>query len=135
MEMLVPPLSIQVACQLLGLSRSGFYKKRQSASVNQGAAEALRRRERIEELCLEFPGYGYRRVRAQLKREGWSVNHKRVLRVMREESLICHVKRHFQTTTNSVHGFRRYPNLVAGLCVTGMNQVWVADITYIRLQE
>lgn len=135
MDVLVPPFSIQAACQLLGFSRSGFYKARQSANAGPRAAEATRLRDRVEELCLEFPGYGYRRVTAQLKREGWSVNHKRIRRVMGEESLLCHAKRHFHATTNSIHDFRRYPNLVAGLPVTGPNQVWVADITYIRLAE
>jgi len=97
--------------------------------------EAMNLRARIEQLCLEFSGYGYRRVTAQLRREGQCVNQKRVLRIMRHESLLCHVKRAFTVTTDSKHGFRRYPNRLPGLSITGINQVWVADITYIRLER
>ena len=82
---------------------------------------------------LAFPGYGYRRVTKALAREGWAVNHKRVLRVMRQESLLCQLKRRFVATTDSGHELRTYPNLVAGFDPTGPDQVWVADITYVRL--
>ncbi len=82
---------------------------------------------------LAFPGYGYRRVTKQLQRNGWTVNHKRVLRVMREESLLCQLRRRFVVTTDAGHGLRRYPNLALNLLVARPDQVWVADITYIRL--
>ena len=82
---------------------------------------------------LAFPGYGYRRVAKALAREGWPVNHKRVRRVMRQESLLCQLKCRFVGTTDCRHALRTYPNLVAGLELTGPDQLWVADITYIRL--
>ena len=87
----------------------------------------------IEEIVLAFPGYGYRRVTKQLQRDGWTVNHKRVMRVMREESLLCQFKRRFVVTTDSGHGLTRYPNLIADLVVERPDQVWQADLTYIRL--
>lgn len=98
----------------------------------------MRLREAIERVVLAFPGYGYRRVTHHLQREGWPVNHKRVLRVMREESLLCQLQRHWVKTTDSEHGLRVYPNLLphAGWRqLTGINQAWAADITYIRLRQ
>ena len=86
--------------------------------------------DRIEAICLEFPGYGYRRVTKQLQHEGKVINHKRVLRLMRESDLLCRVKRKWVRTTDSKHPLFRYPNLIKGLTVSGMNQVWLADITY-----
>jgi putative transposase len=82
---------------------------------------------------LAFPGYGYRRVTHALRRDGWVVNAKRVLRVMREESLLCQITRRFVTTTDSRHGLAGYPNLLREQPVHGLNQAWVADLTYIRL--
>jgi len=93
----------------------------------------VRLRDAIERIVLDFPGYGYRRVTHALVREGWAVNHKRVLRVMREESLLCHLKRRFVPTTDSAHAWRSYPNLLKGTILTAPDQAWVADITYIRL--
>ena len=90
-------------------------------------------RDAVEQLTLEFPGYGYRRVTHALCRAGWGVNHKHVLRVMREESLLCQLRRHFLVTTNSAHGYAIYPNLLAEAELTGIDQAWVADLTYIRL--
>jgi transposase InsO family protein len=90
-------------------------------------------RDRIEQIVLEFSGYGYRRITRQLQREGFRVNHKRVLRIMREANLLCRKKKRFTVTTDSKHSFRVYPNLVKDLLLTGVNQVWIADITYIRL--
>jgi len=90
-------------------------------------------RDRIEQIVLEFSGYGYRRITRQLQREGFRVNHKRVLRIMREANLLCRKKKRFTVTTDSKHAFRVYPNLVKDLPLTGINQVWIADITYIRL--
>jgi putative transposase len=90
-------------------------------------------RDRIEQIILESARYGYRRVTYQLRREGYRVNHKRVARIMREQSLQCQVKRRWVKTTDSDHRYRIYPNLIKGLEVRGRNQVWVADITYIRI--
>jgi transposase InsO family protein len=97
------------------------------------SAEDLALRDAIEEIVLAFPGYGYRRVTHALARDGWLVNHKRVLRIMREEALLCQLKRRFVPTTDSQHGFRRYPNRIKELVIERLDQVWVADITYIRL--
>ena len=114
------------------LARSSFYYKPKVKSPEQLKEEADLRG-RIEAICLEFPRYGYRRVTKQLQYEGWRVNHKRVLRVMRESDLLCQVRRKRTRTTDSRHPFPRYPNLVKGMAVTRPNQVWVADITYIRI--
>ena len=115
------------------LSRSSFYYKAKAPSPERMEAEA-NLRGRIEAICLEFPRYGYRRVTAALKREGKPVNHKRVLRLMRESDLLCRVRRKRVKTTNSRHRFPRYPNLIKGLSVTRLNQVWLSDITYIRIR-
>jgi len=88
----------------------------------------------IEAICLQFPRYGYRRVSQQLKREGWVVNHKKVLRLMQESDLLCRVKRRWVKTTNSNHYFPAYPNLIKDMAINRLNQVWIADITYIRIQ-
>ena len=136
-------LSIGRSCELLGLSKSTYYYSHQLAlpeseravRLAASAAETMLLRDRIERLCLECSGYGYRRVTAQLRREGRCINSKRVLRIMRRESLLCHVKKAFVVTTDSRHGFRRYPNLMPELTINRINQVWVADITYIRLKR
>ena len=91
-------------------------------------------RDRIEAICLEFPRYGYRRVTHQLKHEGWRVNHKKVLRMMKESDLLCQVKRKRVKTTDSKHGFPMYPNRIKGLAIIRLNQVWISDITYIRIK-
>jgi putative transposase len=123
-------LSVRQLCSLLGLSRSWFYE---CADATAQAERDIALRDAIEAIVLEFPGYGYRRVTAHLHRQGWSVNHKRVLRVMQEEALLCQLKRRWIATTDSHHGFQTYENLLTGLVLDGPNQAWVADITYIRL--
>jgi putative transposase len=125
-----PELSLRRLCPLLGVSRSGVYAPRQRPLME---AEAVALRDAIERIVLEYPGYGYRRVTHALRRQGWVVNHKRVLRVMREESLLCQLKRRFVPTTDSRHGLGRYPNLLRDQRLWGPNQAWVADITYVRL--
>jgi putative transposase len=91
-------------------------------------------RDAIQKIALEMPAYGYRRVTAELRRQGRVVNHKRVLRIMREDNLLCLRRRKFVVTTDSNHKLRVYPNLARDLKVTGLNQLWIADLTYIRLQ-
>jgi len=87
-------------------------------------------------LALAHPHYGYRRIAAQIRREGWVVNHKRVLRLMRADNLLCLRKRPFvPMTTDSRHGWRVVPNLARGMELTGIDQLWVADITYVRMAE
>jgi putative transposase len=116
----------------MGLSRSTYYYHLRQKSLAAKKEEA-QLRDWIEQIVVECAGYGYRRVTYQLRREGWTVNHKRVARLMREQSLQCQVKRRWVRTTDSDHGYRIYPNLVKGLAIEELNQVWVADITYIRI--
>jgi transposase InsO family protein len=91
-------------------------------------------RNEIQHLALRWPAYGYRRMHAELVRRGWKVNHKRILRLMRADNLLCVRRRKFILTTDSQHGLPIYPNLVEGLVLSSIDQLWVADITYIRLQ-
>jgi len=131
-----PSRSIRQACQVLSVNRAWYYQAHAvgpSGTSTRTTEVALR--EAIEEVVLEFPAYGYRRVTHALQRQGWQINHKRVLRVMREESLLCQLKRRFVTTTDSRHGLPGYDNLLAGRELSAPNQAWVADITYIRLPE
>lgn len=88
----------------------------------------------IQEIALEFPFYGYRRITKELRNRGNNVNHKKVLKVMRSENLLCRRKKAFKpVTTQSNHNLKTYPNLIKNLKVTGLNQVWVSDITYVHL--
>ena len=130
MQAAYPELSIRGLCQLVGVNRA-WYAVRPSAA--QRSARDADLRDAIEVIVLAFPGYGYRRVTVALQRDGWEVNHKRVLRVMRQESLLCHLKRQFVVTTDSAHGCPTYPNLLATITPHGPDQAWVADVTYIRL--
>jgi putative transposase len=116
----------------MGLARSTYYRRSQPLSLKAQKEEADLR-DRIEGIVVEYSRYGYRRVTWQLKREGWKVNHKRVHRILQEESLQCQVKRRWVKTTDSNHGYAVYPNLLQGVEVIRPNQVWVADITYIRI--
>jgi len=130
-----PALPVTRLCTLFGVSRSGYYVHR---GRNTGEEREVWLRDAIERLVLDFPGDGYRRVTRQLQRDGWDVNHKRVLRAGahwagREESLRCQRKKRFVTTTNSGHAHPIYPNLLAHCTLDGLNQAWVADLTYIRL--
>lgn len=128
-----PVQSVRALCALFGASRSWYYAR--PPADERRVAQDVALRDAIEALLLEFPGYGYRRVTHALTRAGWTVNHKRVLRVMREESLLCQLKRRFvvPSTTDSRHHFTTYPNLLADAVLDAPNQAWVADITYIRL--
>ena len=125
-----PTLSVRQLCALVGVSRS-WYRARPAALVPTQEDTALR--DVIERLVLAFPGYGYRRVTHALVRDGWTINHKKVLRVMREESLLCRLQRQFVTTTDARHHSPVYPNLLAGVVLERLDQAWVADITSIRL--
>jgi transposase InsO family protein len=129
------PLSIRQLCQLLQVNRAWYYAKEHTGTTSDAQEEQVALRDEIEQIVLDFPGYGYRRVTAALKRAGWCVNHKRVLRIMREESLLCHLKRHFVRTTDSQHPYPVYPNLVNGRTPDAPDVIWVADLTYIRLRN
>ncbi len=117
------------------INRAWYYGKQHVVVEPSKRAEEVALRDAIEKVILDFAGYGYRRVTHALQREGWKVNHKRVLRIMREESLLCHLKRHFVQTTDSHHPFPIYPNLVNGRTPDAPDVIWVADLTYIRLRS
>jgi len=122
--------SLSNLCQMAGLSRACYY--RGLAAPEPTAADAALR-EHIQRVALECSCYGYRRITKQLHRQGVQANHKRVLRLMREDNLLCLRKRRFVATTDSDHGLPVYPNLAAGMDVTAPDQLWVCDLTYIRL--
>lgn len=124
--------SIQEACRLTEVSRAGFYRRYQEHCPLQADTEL---RDAIQKVALENRCYGYRRVTALLQQQGWCVNHKRVLRLMRADNLLALRKRRYVLTTDSHHPFAIYPNLAPRLVLNGINQLWVADITYIRLRE
>ncbi len=115
----------------MNIARSTFYYRPKAASPGKGKGIL----DRIETICLEFPGYGYRRVTKQLQHEELVINHKKVLRLMRESDLLCRQIRKRVKTTNSKHRFARYPNLIRAKVVSRINQVWLADITYIRIRS
>jgi putative transposase len=116
---------------MIGLSRSTYYYGRRPDEAK--AKEDADIRDRLEELALEFPRYGYRRMTAQLRREGWTVNRKRVLRLMRASDLLVRRRRRFVRTTDSKHSLPVHPNLLRNVKPTGLDQIWVSDITYIRI--
>ncbi len=115
----------------MNIARSTFYYRHRAALSGKDADIT----DRIEAICLEFPGYGYRRVTKQLQNDELVINHKKVLRLMRESDLLCRARRKRVKTTNSKHPFPRYPNLIKDIVVSVMNQVWLADITYIRIRN
>jgi transposase InsO family protein len=124
----VATVAIAARCRLLELPRATYYR------AQAEAAEAdIELRSLIQQVAVEWPAYGYRRITAELQRRGQSVNRKRVLRLMGEDNLLCLRKRRFVHTTNSDHRLPVYPNLVPELLITGCDQLWVSDITYIRL--
>lgn len=126
--MLAPTYPLALLCKVGGCARSSYYyrEQREEDPALQAAIQAV---------AAEWPTYGYRRVTAQLRRQGWRVNHKRVGRLMGELGLQVSQKARRRQTTQSQHAFPRYPNLVEGLAIVRPDQVWVSDITYIRLQS
>ena len=122
---------IQVICDVISYSRSRYYYR--STAAKESQEEELKKA--IIDVAGRYPTYGYRRVTKQLQREGWTVNHKRISRLMGELGLLAKKRTQRKRTTNSVHGYKRYPNLVKELVVERPEQVWVGDITYIRLKE
>ena len=112
----------------MGLARSNYYDEPEDQPI-----EEARLVERIKEICAEWPCYGYRRVTAQLHAEGMLVNHKKVMRLMREHGLTVRPRRRFVATTDSDHDGPIFPNLAKDVVPTGPNELWVADITYIAI--
>lgn len=118
-------------CQMTGLSRAGFYRWR---VPRQASPVEMELRDEMQKIAVEWPAYGYRRISRELQQRGFEVNHKRVLRMMREDNLLCVRRRMFVVTTDSRHNLPVYPNLAREMTPTAVNQLWVADITYIRLR-
>ena len=128
---LATPIPLGRLCELGQVSRAGFYRWQQAPTA---VDPDLDLRDEMQRIAVEFPYYGWRRMQKELKDRGWVVNHKRVRRLMREDNLLCLRRRKFVMTTDSNHDRPVYPNLAAGLELSGLNQLWVADITYIRLE-
>ena len=125
-------LSIERMCQLVSVSRRGFYR---SLKEQRPVKEEMEVRSVIQQIALEHRRrYGYRRITAELRRRGMQVNHKRVVRMLREDNLLALQPKRFVVTTDSSHKLEVYLNLASRMRLTGVNQLWVADITYIRLQ-
>jgi len=126
-------MSVVQMCEAAGFSRCGYYR---FLDPVEPAAADMDLRDEIQKIALEWPCYGSRRITQELKTRKWDVNRKRVQRLMREDNLLCVSKRRFVApTTDSSHGLRVYPNRAASMILTGVDQLWVADITYIRLEE
>ncbi len=126
-------LTVERMCALAGVSRAGYYRAWQASAPRE---EDTALRDAIQRIAVTNRRYGYRRIAAALRRDGWVANHKRVLRLMRLDNLLCLRKKPFvPVTSDSHHSCRIVPNLARGLEVTKIDQLWVADITYIRLAE
>ena len=125
-------MTVREMCHLGQVSRAGFYR---FDSEREPWDEDLDLRDELQRIALEFPFYGRPRITAELKRRGWEVGHRRVGRIMREDNLLCLRRRKFVVaTTDSNHNLRVYPNLAGSMKLTGIDQLWIADITYIRLE-
>jgi len=126
-------LTVERMCVLARVTRAGYYRQWRASAPRQ---EETAVRDAIQRVALGNRRYGYRRIAAQLRRDGLVANHKRVLRLMRRDNLLCLRRRPFvPVTTDSRHQWRVVPNLARGLVPTGLDQLWVADITYVRLAE
>jgi putative transposase len=126
-------LAIERMVKLAQVSRASYYRFEESGK--SGSDSDMELRDAIQRVALEWPSYGRRRLTQELRRRGWTVNPKRVRRLMREDNLLCVQKRKFVVTTDSNHGKKVYPNLAREMVLTDVDQLWVADITYIRLRE
>jgi putative transposase len=125
-------MSVGQMCALAGVSRAGFYR---FLTMPAAGDKDIDLRDAIQRIALEWPNYGRPRMTAELHERGWKVGPNRVYRIMREDNLLCLRRRKFvPTTTNSSHDRPVYPNRAREMVLTGINQLWVADITYIRLE-
>ena len=125
-------LTIREMCETAAVSRASYYRNWRKRTPKE---EHLALRDAIQRQAVKDRHCGYRRITKLLKRDGWVVNHKRVLRLMREDNLLSIRRRRFVVTTESDHGWQVYPNLARRMVVGDINQLWVADITYVRLQQ
>ena len=125
-------LSIQRMCEMAGVSRASFYRHWEERAPNAAETEL---RDRVQRLALAHRHYGYRRIAVLLQREGLVVGAKRVRRVMRQDNLLAVRRRRFIATTDTTHTFQVFPNLAQYLEITDINQLWVADLTYVRLEQ
>jgi transposase InsO family protein len=125
-------LTVRHMVELGGVSRASFYRFDEERSPRVDRDMDLR--DAIQRIALKWPSYGRPRITAELRRQGWRVGPNRVRRLMREDNLPCVRKRKFVVTTDSKHGRKVYPNLAGEMELTGINQLWVADITYLRLE-
>ena len=126
-------LTIERMVELGRVSRSGFYRFDADGKPDEAADMDLR--DAIQRTALQWPSYGRPRITAELRRQGWTVNPKRVYRILREDNLLCVRKRKFVLTTDSNHDRKIYPNLAGPMVLTSVDQLWRADITYIRLHD
>jgi putative transposase len=126
-------LAVERMVELGQVSRASF--NRFDENTPAGHDPDMDLRDAIQRIALEWPSYGRPRITAELRRRGWRVNPKRVYRILREDNLLCIRKRKFVVTTDSNHGRKVHPNLARTMVLTGTDQLWVADITYIRLRE
>jgi putative transposase len=125
-------LTIERLVELGRVSRSGFYRFEEG---EPGPDRDMELRDAIQKIAVEWPSYGRPRITKELRRRGWVVNPKRVRRLLREDNLLCVRKRKFVATSDSHHGHKIYPNLARNMILTSTDQLWVADITYIRLRD
>lgn len=123
-------LPIITACSGFNINRSNYYNWLKSPSIKEDKLTSA-----IQDISLEFVKYGYRRITAELHRRGFKTNHKKVLKIMRKENLLCKKKTFRIHTTNSKHKLPLYSNLTKNMVLNGLNQLWVADITYVQLQK
>jgi putative transposase len=126
-------LTVERMVRLARVNRASYYRFDENAKPD--ADSDMKLRDAIQRIALEWPSYGRRRITRELRRRGWAVNPKRVYRLMREDNLLCVRRRKFVVTTDSKHGRKVYPNLARQIVLTDIDQLWVADMTYIRLRE
>ncbi len=126
-------INISRGCSALGISRSGYSKWIKQDKIHYSNPEEMKLKNEIQVIAIDFPGYGYRRITIELHRRGFEVNHKVVYEFMKNDNLLCIKKVFVPKTTDSEHNLPVYPNLAKDIVITGINQLWAADITYIRL--
>lgn len=126
-------ISISRGCSALGVSRSGYNKWIRKDQTHYSDPEEMKLKNEIHAIAIDFPRYGYRRITIELHRRGFEINHKVVYELMRIDNLLCIKKQFVPKTTDSEHNLPVYPNLARDIVIVGTNQLWAADITYIRL--